>query len=61
MAKMPMNDAKIMPPNTGVPTSRRQLRRAGGHNQRVEAEDKRERGHHHRPKAVAGAIDDGLQ
>jgi len=23
MAKMPMKDAKIMPPNTGVPTSRR--------------------------------------
>jgi hypothetical protein len=23
MAKMPMKDAKIMPPNTGVPTSHR--------------------------------------
>src|SRR5215471_2819457 len=37
-----------------------QLRRAGGHNQRVEAEDERERGHHHRAEAVAGAIDGGL-
>src|SRR6516225_1342501 len=37
-----------------------QLRRAGGHNQRVEAEDERERGHHNRAEPVAGAIDGGL-
>src|SRR6516165_4468818 len=37
-----------------------QLRRADGHNERVEAEDECERRHHHRAEAVAGAIDRGL-
>jgi hypothetical protein len=46
MVKMPIKDAKIIPPKTGMPTSRPgQLRRAGGHNQRVEAEDECEISH----------------
>ena len=54
---MPTNDARIMPPNTGVPTLRaRQLRGAVGDDQRVEAEDEGERGHHHRAEAQPGAL-----
>ena len=51
-----------MPPNTGVPTLlARQFRGAVGDDQRIEAENEGERGHHHRAEAQARALGRRLQ
>ena len=55
---MPTSAAASMPPNTGVPTARRLSAPAPlGDDQRQQAEDEGEAGHHHRPEAQPRALD----
>ena len=62
MMKMPKTEAAIMPPNTGVPTARRLAAPAPlGDDQRQQAEDEGEAGHHHRAEAQPRAFDRGLE
>ena len=59
---MPMNDADSMPPNTGVPTSRRaSCDGPYGDDQRQQPQDEGEGCHHHRTEAQPRALGRGLE